>query len=274
MIQCPRCQAPVRRRQEGGVHLVTCPSCEAKFRLVTGKLTGIDSRPLSGSGALAERATAVDTLHEMRLALPNGGVLAAPFRARGAGAHVRRARAGDDVTFVHAALPGPTGDTSAEPIVQIVDHTTAQVYPLDPPRHDFGRLRAALLPVTLLLGGLTVIGFADRDQGWQVLMFFFAALFTVSRLISLVDRRFPNVPRLSTAEADRLLPAHELVARLRELQDGRDTARRAIAEQEAVLLTLRGLREKMERVGRETYARRLDTLARAMELLSSQRAIQ
>ena len=243
------------------------------FRFATGKLTTVRSRPLTWSGR--SRDADVDTWYEMGLVLPNGGRLAAPFCARGADEQVAQMRPGDDVTFVHDALPGAKGDTSARPIVRIVDHTTEQSYTLTAFSANllsrYTDLLMALGMVVLLLAIVFVVsGQAAGFAVQLVVPLILAAGFGVSRL----SQRFPNAPRLTAASQGELGAPAELVEQLRELQAGRDACRSAIAEQEARAAPLRALREKMERVGRETYATRLDTLTRAIDLLSTQRDVQ
>jgi len=98
VIQCPRCGEPIARRTEYGSHLVSCPGCQASFRMFTGRLASVSSRALAGRGAGLDRTVAGDddALHQFSIALANGGRVTATFRARRADVDPGLTRSGDE----------------------------------------------------------------------------------------------------------------------------------------------------------------------------------
>jgi hypothetical protein len=266
MIQCPRCGAPVVRPTESGSHIMGCGSCQARFHVFTGQLASVNSRRRD------RRSPDAEALHRLTIALANGRRVVASFRAARDAVPAEHVRSGDEVTFVYA-VRGPGSLMREEQVVHIVDHTTGRRYSLLP-----GRLTPSssyLHPILAL--GLSMLLLAlvfatnERIGGMLALPGILAAVFGLHRL----SARLPDVPRLAAATEDELGDGSDtLLAQLRELQAGREACRLAIAAHEARVAPLHALRDKMERVGRDKYASRLDTLTRAIDLLSTQRDVQ
>ena len=262
MFTCPNCQRTVGEYPEAGTITAVCANCTFKYELTGGTTTGFTSREVQVSPETQGQHARYARAFELTLATVPRESLRFTFGSDRNDEWIRIAR-GDRVVVVYGMR-----DDEREELLFVVNRTSAERFVLGKPGARSKTQAIAFGALATVLGGAVAVSFGAP----AVAVLAVAALAGVGTG-GVLSRTLK--PRHDMPQSERLLLSarQDLLEEKRKLLAMREHVRDEMEARRLLDGRLSSLRARMQAVGGDTYAARIQTIDSALRTLREELAV-